>query len=309
MRIAVTYDAVAAGGPPDAAGVMDAVWAVVESLVRLGHAAFPVAVGRPYERLLARLDAVDLVFNLTEGLAGRGEGESRAAALQELSGRPVTGDPSAALALGRRKARVNGILGAEGLPVPPWIVAAPGSAPGWRRFPAIVKPLDEDGSIGIGDDPVVHHPWELREALAGADGSRMVQAFVGGREFNVGIVGSRVLPVSEIVFSGSQRVVSYAAKWNPGSTADCRTTPICPARITVTLHDRLVELGRAAWRAVGGRGYGRIDLRLDERGEPFVLEVNPNPDLAPAAGLARMAAAAGWGYDGLVARIVEEGAP
>jgi D-alanine-D-alanine ligase len=169
-----------------------------------------------------------------------------------------------------------------------------------------VKPLDEDGSIGIGDDCLVHHRWELRTVLARADSDRLVQAFVGGREFNVGIVGSRVLPVAEIVFSGAQRVVSYAAKWAPGSDADRRTTPVCPARITGTLHDRLVELGLAAWRAVDGRSYGRVDLRLDAGGEPFVLEVNPNPDLAPGAGLARMARAAGWAYDGLIARIVEE---
>ncbi len=306
MRIAVTHDAGARGGSPDTAGVLESVDAVLAALGRMGHAAFPIPVGRPLERLLPRLTAVDLIFNLVEGLEGRAEDEPRMAALQELAGRPVTGARSDCLALARRKDRVNALLQAAALPVPPWALATPAVADGWSAFPAIVKPVGEDGSVGIHDGSVVEQPWELTAAVSGATAPSLVQAFVAGRELNVGIVGRSVLPVSEIVFSGSQRVVSYAAKWAPGSSADRATQPVCPARISASLHDRVVELALGAWEAVGGTGYGRVDLRTDEAGEPWILEVNPNPDLAPSAGLARMADAAGWGYDGLVARILEE---
>lgn len=307
MRVAVTYDGGAEAGPPDAAGVLEAVHAVVASLLRLGHAAFPVAIDRPLERVMPRLEAVDRIFNLTEGFRGRGEDEPRVAAFQELAGPAVTGARSDTLALARRKDRVNALLAARGLPVPPWLLASPGSGcPGWSRYPAIVKPAGEDGSVGIHDDSVVEHPWELDAALARLAGPALVQAFVPGRELAVGLVGSNVLPVSEIVFTGAQRVVSYGAKWSTGSPADRATLPVCPARISTTLHDRVVELARESWSALGGTGYARVDLRTDEAGAPYVLEVNPNPDLAPGAGLARMAGAAGWGYDGLVARILEE---
>lgn len=306
MRVAVTYDAGAETGAPDAAGVLEAVRAVIESLGRLGHSAFPVAVRRPYDRLLTRLETVDRIVNLTEGLEARGEGEARAAALQELSGRPVTGASAETLALCRRKDRVNALLSAAGLPVPEWAHVPPGIMPSdWGRFPAIVKPLDEDGSIGIGDDAVADDPWQLRLRLERASSPMLVQRFLPGRELNVGLVGDRVLPVSEILFTAPQRVVSYGAKWTPGSPGWEATPVSCPARLDAPLHARVVELAREAWEVVGGRGYGRIDLRTDEADVPYILEVNPNPDLAPDAGLARMAEAAGWGYDGLVSRVLE----
>jgi D-alanine-D-alanine ligase len=309
MRVAVTYDGGAETGPPDAVGVLEAVDAVVAALVRLGHAAFPVAMERPFYRVQPRLDAVDRIFNLVEGLGGRGEDEPRLAALQELAGPPVTGARSDTLGLARSKDRVNALLWGRGLPVPPWtVVPAGGEPPDWTLYPAIVKPVDEDGSVGIHDGSVVDHPWALSAAVRSIPGDALVQAFIGGRELCVGIVGDAVLPVSEIVFAGNQRVVSYAAKWSPGSVSDRSTRPACPARIPGSLHGRLVDLARESWAAVGGRGYGRVDLRLDAAGEPFVLDLNPNPDLAPGAGLARMAEAAGWGYDGLIARILEEAA-
>lgn len=306
MRIAVTHDAGAAAGSPDVAGVLESVDAVIAALGELGHAAFPVAVGRPLERALPRLAAVDRVFNLVEGLGGQSEHEPRMAALQELAGRPMTGARSDTLTLARRKDRVNALLAAAGLPVPEWVLAGPDTATRWRTYPAIVKPAGEDGSVGIHERSVVDDALELRAALARTPAPALVQAFVSGRELNVGIVGDTVLPVSEIVFSGTQRLVSYAAKWSPGSDADRATRPVCPARISATLHDRVVTLAREAWSAVEGRGYGRVDLRTDNAGEPHILEVNPNPDLAPGAGLARMAEAAGWSYTHLIERILEE---
>lgn len=307
MRIAVAYDRAADhGGSPDTAGVLDAVRAVVDVLSRAHHAAFPIAACRPLDRFMARLAGVDLVFNLVESLAGRAEDEPRVAALMELTGKPVTGASSETLALGRRKDRLNALLAAEGLPVPEWTLARKGELPAWRGFPAIVKPAGEDGSVGISERSVVEDALELRAALERCPGDAVVQRFVTGRELNLGIVGGVVLPVAEIEFSGAQRLVTYAAKWEPGSEADLGTRPVCPARIPDAMAMEARELGLRAWQAVGGRGYGRVDLRADETGRLYVLEVNPNPDAAPGAGLARMAAAAGWTYDGLVARIVRE---
>lgn len=319
MRIAVTYDGAVDGivpasvsrgaarcAAPDVVGVREVVDAVVESLVRLDHAASPLAVQPPLERFLNRVSAVDLVFNLAEGWGGEAEHEPRLAALMELSGRPVTGASSDTLALCRRKDRANAVIAARGLAVPPWTVATPGQHPAWTAFPAIVKPAGEDGSVGIHEDSVVENAIELFAALDRTDGDALVQAFVTGREFNVGFVGTEPLPLAEVVFAGSQRVVSYAAKWSPGSRDDLSTLPICPARVSATFRDAAVGLAREAWEVVGGRGYARVDLRTDAAGALHLLEINPNPDLAPSAGLARMARVAGWGFDGLVARIVEE---
>jgi D-alanine-D-alanine ligase len=245
------------------------------------------------------------VFNLAEGVGGRAVEEPRVAALLELMGVPFTGSSSETLALCRRKDRSNAVLRSEGLPVPAWRVAEAGTDLHWSVFPAIVKPVGEDGSVGIHESSVAEDGMELEVAIARAGGRALVQRFVGGRELNVGVVGDRLLPISEIRFSSPQRVVSYAAKWAPGSQDDRATVPVCPAHLPVTASRAVSELARAAWAAVGGQGYGRVDLRMDEQGRPWILEVNPNPDLAPDAGLARMAAAAGWTYATLVERILE----
>ena len=80
---------------------------------------------------------------------------------------------------------------------------------------------------------------------------------------------------------------------------------VCPPAVPKPLAERLVKTAEAAWRAMQGKGYGRVDLRVDERGQPWVLDVNPNPDLNDDAGLFRMARAAGWDYPELVRRIAE----
>ena len=137
----------------------------------------------------------------------------------------------------------------------------------------------------------------------------LVQQYVAGRELNVGFVGDRALPIAEIDFSGmppgSWPILTYAAKWDTGSPDDLGSVPVCPANLAQKLAERLVRIAEAAWRAMQGKGYGRVDLRLDQQGRPWVLEVNPNPDLNDDAGLSRMAKAAGWDYAELVRRIAE----
>ena len=137
----------------------------------------------------------------------------------------------------------------------------------------------------------------------------LVQEYVGGREFNVGFVGSRVLPIAEIDFSrmpeGAWPILTYAGKWETGSPDDLGSVPVCPASIPQKLADKLGRVAEAAWRVMQGKGYGRVDLRLDDQGRVWILEVNPNPDLNDDAGLSRMARVAGWDYAELVRRIAE----
>ena len=181
-------------------------------------------------------------------------------------------------------------------------------------LPAIVKPAAEDASVGIDAGAVCSSRRALRSRV-----SQMlehfeeviVQQYVGGREFNVGFVGSTMLPISEIDFSrmpdGSWPIVTYAAKWAPEHPEFAGTEPVCPARIPADLARRLGRVARHAWDMLAGQeGYGRVDLRVTPDGQPFVIEVNPCPDLSADAGLARMGRAHGWEYTELVMQIVEE---
>jgi D-alanine-D-alanine ligase len=175
-----------------------------------------------------------------------------------------------------------------------------------------VKPAAEDASAGIDRGSVVTDRKALRARVAAMTEQFeevVVQEYVAGREFNVGFVGDRVLPIAEIDFSsmpaGSWPILTYAAKWDTGSAEDVGSVPVCPANIPQKLADRLTRIAEAAWRAMQGKSYGRVDMRVDEQGRPWVLDVNPNPDLNDDAGLSRMARAAGWEYPDLVRRIAE----
>jgi D-alanine-D-alanine ligase len=99
--------------------------------------------------------------------------------------------------------------------------------------------------------------------------------------------------------------VSYQAKWAPDSAEYIGTVPRCPAELDAPLADEIRAIALAAWRAVGGEGYGRVDLRVDVSGKPWLLEVNANPDIAPDAGLARMARAAGLDYTALIGKVMD----
>jgi D-alanine-D-alanine ligase len=256
----------------------------------------------------------DVAFNMCEGIDGVAELEPPVIGVLELFGVPYTGGSSYTTALCLRKHAVNAMLSHAGLPVPPWITLRRGSRIRSVGYPAIVKPAAEDASIGVEQRSVVRSARALRarvEAMLVSFDEIVVQRYVDGRELNVGIVGDTVLPIAEIDFStmpkGLWPIVTYRSKWDTGSEEDLGSVPRCPARLASRTASEVRRVALEAWRIVGGHGYGRVDMRLDANGHPWILEVNSNPDIAPDAGLARMARTAGIEYPTLVRTICELG--
>ncbi len=311
MRVVILYDPGAEDWTAeDVAGVMRAVDDIARIVDALGHQPQRVPV-RHDMRWFGACRRADLVFNLCEGVHGVAQWEDHVVATLEFAGIPFTGCGLWTLAACRRKAVCNTLLAHAGLPVPRWTVAH-GRIEDDFPLPAIVKPAAEDASTGLDRHSVVGDRKSLRARVAAMTerfDEVLVQEYVPGREFNVGFVGDRTLPIAEIDFTnmpaGSWPILTYAAKWDTGSAEDLGSRPMCPAPIPQRLADRLTRVAEAAWRAMQGTGYGRVDLRVDAAGRPWVLEVNPNPDLTDAAGLSRMAQAAGWEYPELVRRIAE----
>lgn len=312
MRIAVLYDP---GGPDwtpaDVRSILQPVAAITEIFQNLGHEVHRVAV-RKTLRWLARCRKADLVFNFCEGIGGRSALEELVVATLELSGVPFTGCGPWTVAACHRKDVANALLQTAGIPVPRWYVAETSRIPDDFPLPAIVKPAAEDASSGIDGESVCTSRRSLREKVARVSehfDEVLVQQYVDGREFNVGFVGDRVLPLSEIDYSGMPDgvwpILSYRAKWEVGTAEDLGSVPVCPAQVETALGRRIVKTAEAAWRTLRGRGYGRVDLRVDAQGTPWVLEVNPNPDISDDAGLSRMAQAVGWSYEDLVVKIAE----
>lgn len=295
----------------DIRSVLEPVNAVADVLVAAGHDVVRVGV-QPDLAWLDVARTAELVFNLCEGVGGISHMEYKVASAIELAGVPYTGTSAWTMTLCHRKPLLNSVLQAAELPVPRWFVPDDGPIPERFPLPAIVKPAQEDASVGIDQGAVAGSRERLLhriEWLRGHFGEPIVQQFIDGREFNVGFVGDQALPISEIDFrtmpDGAWHIVSFDAKWSPGSAEDAGTQPVCPARVSPKTASRLIETAKAAWAAVRGRGYGRVDLRVDGKGRPWVLEVNPNPDISEDAGLANMARARGWSYADLILAIVE----
>jgi D-alanine-D-alanine ligase len=302
-------------------GVIACAHAVAQALEVAGHRVALVPIHSDVELVLAPYPPTRwAVFNLGEGLEGRLFEEARIAWALEAMGYSFTGSGGDAIARSTHKGRAKGLLVAAGVPTPPWqtffhpsgvkesnLMALP--------FPLIVKPVAEDASLGVGPEAVVRTPAALRERVAYVveryRQAALAEQFIAGREFNISLWGDapEVLPLAEIDFSAFadpfQQIVSFAAKWEEDSFAYHHTPVVCPASVAPVLRDRIMAIAKRAWRAIGCRGYARVDMRVAADGTPYVVEVNCNPDISPDAGFFRAARAAGYDYTGMVAPILK----
>ena len=301
--------------------VREEVGAIEESLRELGFLPAVVSVDQFSKDLVAAVSrlAPKFVFNLCEEINGNCELEMCVAGLFEMMGIPYTGSGPLALGLALNKFRVKQVLRAAGVPAPRGYLCSVGQrlrTRAARRFPLIVKPAHEDASLGINANSVCRDLRQLESQVGYIHDvyrqDALIEEYLEGREFNVGILGgrdARVLPISEIDFSrmpaGEPRIVSYRAKWDEESVEFQSTVPVCPADIPARLAARIRSIALRSHRCIGCADYSRVDMRTDPGGNVYVLEVNPNPDISPRAGFARAARAAGLTYTDMIARIIQ----
>lgn len=259
------------------------------------------------------------IFNLGEGLAGKILEEARIAWTLEIMGYKFTGNSGDAIAKTTNKAYTKSLLVQAGLYTPEWWVFANSAEveavrPKEITFPLIVKPIAEDGSIGLNGSAVVHNLDELQDRVAYIveryRQAALAERFIVGRELNVALLGNppEVLPIAEIDFSEFsdpyEQIVSFDAKWNEDSFEYHNTPSICPAKLPPTLEETIKKMALKAWKVLGCSGYARVDMRLDESNRPYIVEVNCNPDISPNAGFHTTARAAGFTYKSMITRIL-----
>ena len=278
-----------------------------------------------FQRRLRRL-APDVVFNQYEDVVHGASYEMRLAATVRMMGYPMTGSPALGLGLHRDKYIAASLFRGVGIPIPSQTMLVERSDDVNRRkwkYPLIAQPCREHAGVGLDRRSVISSRKALRERCAYLLRKYrqpvLVQSFLPGREFNVSVLGGRrprVLPLSEVDYSEMPpdipSIMSYAAKFVESSAEFRATSVVCPAPVEPSLARSIGGIALRAFRAVGGWGYGRVDMRLDAHGSPRVLEVNCNPSLEEGVALARSAAAAGIPYPELLRLIVKsafEGPP
>jgi D-alanine-D-alanine ligase len=286
-------------------GVLEEIEVIAAALREGGNTVTIFSVDDEVERLVTFLEEhrPEAIFNLCEAVLGRADLEMCIAGVYDLFDIPYTGAGTMALGIALNKAVSKAIFAANGIPTPLFARFDVGESPGndiALRFPLIVKPVREDASIGIDNNSIVNDLAELRERVLFVhrefNQPALVEEYIDGRELNVAVLANedgsfRTLPVSEILFDampeGSPRIVSYEAKWVEESPLYKTTIPKCPADLDEKIAANARAIALKAANAVGLRDYGRIDMRLRDDGELFVLEANPNPDISRDAGFIR----------------------
>jgi D-alanine-D-alanine ligase len=260
----------------------------------------------------------DVVFNLLEEFNGIVTYDQHVVAYLELMQQPYTGCNPRGLLLSRDKPLSKQLLAWHRIPSPHFALLPRGRkfrAPKQMTYPLFVKSTTEDASLGIAQASVVETPQQLQDRVAfiheqvGTDA--LVEEFIPGREVYVGVLGNERLsrlPVWELQFgtmgASQSAIATRKVKWDRSYQQRHGITRAAAQDLPAAVVAKLDRMSRRIYRALGMSGYARMDFRVRDDGEVFVLEANANPCLAAAEDFAQSALSAGIGYQDLLQRII-----
>ncbi len=299
---------------------------IADALRQRGHEVSLVGVHDDIQALAAGLAEVkpDLVFNCAESFHGNAELDYLYASVVEAEGYNYTGSPPLALLVTRNKAMSKKVLAYHDIQVPGFATWRPGERVGKAtdlRFPLIVKPLQTDASAGIAQASVVSDRAALVERVAFVhqrfEQPAIAEEFIDGRELYVSLVGNGdtldILPITEMVFDRKktrpeERIATQNAKWDEAYRGRKGIKNVFARPISRAGRKRIEEICRTSYRALWLRDYARLDVRLTDSGEVWVIEANANPFVSWGHDVANAAEKAGMEYSDFIDRIVREAA-
>jgi D-alanine-D-alanine ligase len=293
--------------------------AIEEALEALGHSTVRISFTRDLQGFTQRFkeQMVDIVFNLCETVDEDPRLVWHAATVFELLGVSFTGSTSAAVMLTTDKLISKRLLKGRQIRTPNYIVynGSREFSTALLKFPVIVKPRFEDASIGIDQDSIFENDQALRQGVqefSDRFGPLLIEEYIPGREFNVTLMGyptASILPIGEIDFSAFPEnlypIVGYRAKWDKASFEYHHSPRRYPRDLGRSLSKKMERVALECYHLFMVRDYGRVDLRVDDHGKIYVLEVNANPCLSPDAGFAASAQEAGLSYGDMIGMIVD----
>jgi D-alanine-D-alanine ligase len=301
----------------DELDVLDQVEFVETNLHKIGVETYRKGITNDFMREVAELAAEkpDFVFNLVESITNKGELCYFIPALLNVHSIPYTGNPVEAMFITTSKAFTVKILKQAG-------INNPGGFPPSQCNQLItgnmyiIKPVWEDGSLGITGESVFTFTPEMTEKLKKYDDTHwLIQDFIDGREFNISVLsgenGPEVMPPAEMVFHNSwddkPKIVDFRAKWEEGSFEYENTLRDFPGdQLNPLLKQRIDEIALKCWKIFDLKGYARVDIRVDSNDIPYVIEVNANPCMSPDSGLVAATRAAGLAFTDVLSRIIND---
>jgi D-alanine-D-alanine ligase len=325
-KVLVLFDT--AGTPPEdqdfTAELKTDDWAaeahVIGALKKLGHEVRTIGVWDEPGMIIDEIKAYppDVVFNLTEHFNEVSAYDRNVAGLLEMMGVPYTGSSPTGLTLCKNKGMAKELLAYHKIRVPNFAIFSPGSTikrPKRLKFPLFIKPLREEGSVGIAQGSFVDNDEAFEERVKfiheRINQEALAEEYIEGRELYVSILGNeqlRVLPFREVVFSeipeGQPKFSTFKAKWDDAYRKRWGIQNIFAEALPDGATQGVTKICKAAYRALRIRGYGRIDLRVTPEGEIVILEANPNPNLERKDEFAQSAMKAGLSYPGMIQRIL-----
>lgn len=277
-----------------------------------------LAVTRNIGESIRKISSInpDAIFNLVESVEGNAAFEAFHAGIFDLLDIPYTGNSPQALGNCLNKTFAKQVLLANGIKTPGSLTFTSHSRISQKKFslqfPVITKLAKEDASIGISEHSVVSSFENLKKQVKFLTSTYkqdvIVEEYIAGREFNIAVLGNSALPISEIDFSGLPvhlpKIVTYEGKWILESLYYKHTNPKCPAKLSERQRKNIEATALSTFNALECRDYARVDIRLDKKNIPYVIEVNPNPDISTDSGYARAAKASGLHYEEMLFKII-----
>lgn len=278
-----------------------------------------LSIGKNIPQSLVKMKKAspDIIFNFVEAVEGNANYESYIAGIFEILQLEYTGNKALTLGNCLNKPRTKQVLQSFGIRTPNYYLAYFKKKIEEKEFklnfPVILKLVKEDASIGISEFSVAYDFKSMLKQLnflfQNYKQDVLIEEYIKGREINAAILGNNILPLSEITFKNLPndlpKIVTYEAKWSAGSIYYKNTLPVCPAKLDEKTKIKIERMALDAFYAMDCRDYARVDFRLSKNNTPYVIEVNPNPDISKDSGFIRSAAAAGITYDEVLYTLAE----
>lgn len=314
-RCCILFNQPLDGALPDELDVLDQVEYIEVNLNKIGIETYRKGITSDFMNEVALLagEKPDFVFNLVESINNKGELNYFVPALLNMYSIPYSGNPLEAMFITTSKALTNKILSEQNINNPAafspsqYKMLKPGN-----RY--IIKPIWEDGSMGITGDSVFIYSDSLDKKLKGYDDSHwIIQDYIDGREFNISVLnsekGPEIMPPAEMVFHNFEddkpKIVDFKAKWVEESFEYENTIREFPReKLNPVLSEAIREIALKCWHVFGLKGYARVDMRIDKNEIPYVIEVNANPCMSPDSGLVAATTEAGIPITEVLKRII-----